>query len=166
MVRIATSPLLLWPCSPHVRGDGPPVIIPPPAPRLFSPRAWGWSSISPLRPCSGCVLPTCVGMVRPCCQPITLCASSPHVRGDGPNPSGRHGQTRPFSPRAWGWSASTDILCLRHPVLPTCVGMVRQKLTGVTLGGRSPHVRGDGPPQGANAKAGNKFSPRAWGWSE
>jgi len=50
-------------------------------------------------------------------------------------------------------------------VLPTCVGMVRSLGMGLYLWGRSPHVRGDGPQQRASQRAGQSFSPRAWGWS-
>ena len=132
----------------------------------FSPRAWGWSGQSGFSGVGDRVLPTCVGMVRrgaPCSR---LTASSPHVRGDGPQwATGEHSGTQ-FSPRAWGWSVVSTLRRRRRGVLPTCVGMVR--LCKATPGPRwcSPHVRGDGPMFSNSNDKMPAFSPRAWGWSE
>ena len=71
-----------------------------------------------------------------------------------------------FSPRAWGWSV--DSILPAHPlaVLPTRVGMVRRPRGLLAIAGGSPHARGDGPAAIAMAIYLNRFSPRAWGWSE
>src|ERR1039458_8290383 len=90
---------------------------------------------------------------------------SPHVRGDGPYLDNFNVTIRSFSPRAWGWSATTlPAFCSAH-VLPTCVGMVRIGHQHYTRGGSSPHVRGDGPSCHRFADRRQAFSPRAWGWS-
>ena len=132
----------------------------------FSPRAWGWSvyrraHVEPMQRRQ--VLPTCVGMVRPCGRPNPD-DRSPHVRGDGPGmQSARlHGL---FSPRAWGWSGSLNRSCHWRSVLPTCVGMVRSSSWPTWAYRRSPHVRGDGPPSVSTCPYLRMFSPRAWGWS-
>jgi len=71
--------------SPHVRGDGPPVVLSCARRFRFSPRAWGWSGNHRQHRCRGSVLPTCVGMVREDLMDRPTCKSSPHVRGDGPS---------------------------------------------------------------------------------
>ena len=131
----------------------------------FSPRAWGWSECSPRRRLRGCVLPTCVGMVRAPRTSLEYVARSPHVRGDGPSclisssPLRSFSHVRGdgptddlviwshvgFSPRAWGWSVETASSSLASQ--------------------RSPHVRGDGPAAPGSEQEQGLFSPRAWGWS-
>ena len=54
----------------------------------------------------------------------------------------------------------------RWPVLPTCVGMVRDWFAAHEDCNRSPHVRGDGPAIFGKVWDRKTFSPRAWGWSE
>jgi len=148
-----------------VRGDGPNVCVARLIKSAFSPRAWGWSANILPRLCLHRVLPTCVGMVRSRSPSLKIPLCSPHVRGDGPQQRRRRQRHKLFSPRAWGWSVSVLTCSLELRVLPTCVGMVRQQLTGVTLDGRSPHVRGDGPPRRIFVCPSAEFSPRAWGWS-
>jgi len=87
------------------------------------------------------------------------------VRGDGPNLASIHDLLTQFSPRAWGWSGDSLKVCLRHPVLPTCVGMVRNPSRSSVVAKCSPHVRGDGPVPRLIGWRGCEFSPRAWGWS-
>ena len=112
--------------SPHVRGDGPKSSRGTCCHDPFSPRAWGWSEIGKANDYSDAVLPTCVGMVRPRSNRPNRRRSSPHVRGDGPKSSRGTCCHDPFSPRAWGWSALPRSSRAAQPVLPTCVGMVRQ----------------------------------------
>ena len=131
--------------SPHVRGDGPITMPVGPNERKFSPRAWGWSGLTVVAFDTPLVLPTCVGMVRRPLSHEKWPGRSPHVRGDGPNPVPTALSATAFSPRAWGWSASASTPALRAPVLPTCVGMVRERPPWPSNMRRSPHVRGDGP---------------------
>ncbi len=72
---------------------------------------------------------------------------------------------RLFSPRAWGWSGKYSSDWIFREVLPTCVGMVRHRMTAKSAGSCSPHVRGDGPIRGRCFVVEGMFSPRAWGWS-
>ncbi len=76
----------------------------------------------------GEVLPTRVGMVR--WNPIGFSTKhcSPHARGDGPIFSFGLGKGRKFSPRAWGWSGLMRVCPYCREVLPTRVGMVRNRL--------------------------------------
>ena len=191
--------------SPHVRGDGPierkSCAVIEFSPRAwgwsergirithdddrFSPRAWGWSVVPFRWDSFTCVLPTCVGMVRIYRGMFIGSPSSPHVRGDGPNPIPRPTVRDRFSPRAWGWSAVSGLGEREALVLPTCVGMVRTSrgwspfhASSPHVRGdgprrsrhelsmhRSPHVRGDGPTPCGNFSLRSEFSPRAWGWS-
>jgi len=50
-------------------------------------------------------------------------------------------------------------------VLPTRVGMVRHGNREILLPRRSPHPRGDGPPDNRAGCSVAEFSPPAWGWS-
>ena len=70
--------------SPHPRGDGPPVQVEAQKPWRFSPPAWGWSGLIYVEVQPTGVLPTRVGMVRRWFLIFTICAGSPHPRGDGP----------------------------------------------------------------------------------
>ena len=164
MVRASSADLRRPGRSPHVRGDGPyagdaapdAVTFSPRAwgwsarqlqpigRRAFSPRAWGWSGLPTRAATSWRVLPTCVGMVRDCREPVVATRRSPHVRGDGPAIRRRR---------------------LDDAVLPTCVGMVRSRRTAPGDASRSPHVRGDGPSHVLAIARRATFSPRAWGWS-
>ena len=157
--------LKLWGLrSPHVRGDGPDAEVRGPASCKFSPRAWGWSESRSRRALQMAVLPTCVGMVR--AIPSVLRAMA-------------------FSPRAWGWSVqvcTTIAATERSPhvrgdgplmairirehlsVLPTCVGMVRHRISRGSEYVFSPRAWGwSGPRSGCHQR--REFSPRAWGWS-
>ncbi len=131
--------------SPHTRGDGPQFCNSVGSLELFSPHAWGWSVWCGENPLDRIVLPTRVGMVRLGPWRLRLPQSSPHTRGDGPSawrftvPSGK------FSPHAWGWSGLDATVWNRVSVLPTRVGMVRQKLLRASVVYGSPHTRGDGP---------------------
>ncbi len=90
---------------------------------------------------------------------------SPHPRGDGPPYHVHRFSLRGFSPPAWGWSAETIANGIGLDVLPTRVGMVRMSNPITTFEGRSPHPRGDGPPQALKSWLRISFSPPAWGWS-
>ncbi len=131
----------------------------------FSPRAWGWSVIDrPSERACG-VLPTCVGMVRRYVNIWLPWASSPHVRGDGPNCSCFWASRSAFSPRAWGWSEISYTIAEAKRVHPTCEGMVRNGVIVTYQFVGSPHVRGDGPHCDSLLGDFARFSPRAWGWS-
>ena len=112
------------------------------------------------------VLPTRVGMVRKRPSPSRTITGSPHTRGDGPGGIRLRAVRPSFSPHAWGWSALECFQSVAHEVLPTRVGMVRDAMSWPSRAGRSPHTRGDGPPDNATPANGSGFSPHAWGWSD
>ena len=85
--------------SPHACGDGPHGDGIWWCRALFSPRVWGWSSISRDRRRSGRVLPTRVGMVRRDEILNIVQASSPHACGDGPASANASRHIAAFSPR-------------------------------------------------------------------
>ena len=133
---------------PHMRGDGPYLVLPPTGRAWFSPHAWGWSETFETYAEEALVFPTCVGMVRP--RTATACSSTrfPHMRGDGP-PSCAPCRILPtFSPHAWGWSENRRIAENLQKVFPTCVGMVRVRAAHPARLSRFPHMRGDGPKNG------------------
>ena len=131
----------------------------------FSPPAWGWSDVRPRDRWRDDVLPTRVGMVRPCGPPVEAGSRSPHPRGDGPAIARPAGSGSAFSPPAWGWSCATRRALERDGVLPTRVGMVRVTMSRPGPAYCSPHPRGDGPLDVESLRAQLEFSPPAWGWS-
>ena len=165
MVRSLPPPFPLPTGSPHARGDGPCACRVHERHALFSPRAWGWSDIDGQLDRIEDVLPTRVGMVRLIGPASTGSIGSPHARGDGPRILARVSAAGKFSPRAWGWSAYPLGRFGGHRVLPTRVGMVRRKARLLLPLPRSPHARGDGPPNQFDCLLMQTFSPRAWGWS-
>ncbi len=90
---------------------------------------------------------------------------SPHTRGDGPRTESRFLSFAQFSPHAWGWSGARGEREWAEFVLPTRVGMVRQKRVSAIASERSPHTRGDGPFRKRKTAQNQRFSPHAWGWS-
>ena len=113
--------------SPHTRGDGPVPAAVREMAVSFSPHAWGWSAVSRCERSRRFVLPTRVGMVR-CMERIRKAyPCSPHTRGDGPTATQILFRTAQFSPHAWGWSVVEFFPALGGNVLPTRVGMVRDK---------------------------------------
>ena len=165
MVREAECPCEERPGSPHTRGDGPEQGRAQSLQDLFSPHAWGWSAQTNPILRYKMVLPTRVGMVRPLPTSARDDCSSPHTRGDGPKLNAFFVIERSFSPHAWGWSGSADLVGWQSVVLPTRVGMVRSGFPRRTRAHGSPHTRGDGPSAISDVARGSLFSPHAWGWS-
>ena len=165
MVRQGSLERALQDSSPHARGDGPAWGDSSTGCGAFSPRAWGWSELRLAQEAFQRVLPTRVGMVRIACVLLLSASSSPHARGDGPESGTPCSLAYSFSPRAWGWSEHWHCLPHRSAVLPTRVGMVRDRYPRTSGWRGSPHARGDGPQAGTLVILLPAFSPRAWGWS-
>ncbi len=127
MVRSPPFPQQSRLSSPHPRGDGPRDRMVRPEPLQFSPPAWGWSAVHDVLSLGGCVLPTRVGMVRVVVPEVALRKRSPHPRGDGPSQDAPEKAPVLFSPPAWGWSARQANASIPDSVLPTRVGMVRNR---------------------------------------
>ncbi len=152
-------------CAPHARGDGPFDALLQRFAKACSPRTWGWSGgLEAARPRSR-VLPTHVGMVRPCRSSCGWPAGAPHARGDGPFFAYERVCSMECSPRTWGWSVGIAASKTWSSVLPTHVGMVRTTRQGQSDNHRAPHARGDGPSCSRARRAGGACSPRTWGWS-
>src|SRR5208282_4478612 len=130
-----------------------------------SPRVWGWSGRAMESGNTGGVLPTRVGMVRLSSLRRGCSRCSPHACGDGPPSVAPPRRERRFSPRVWGWSGCHHYAAAAHGVLPTRVGMVRNRARLIPSPRRSPHACGDGPYCLANSLFLSAFSPRVWGWS-
>ncbi len=151
--------------SPHTRGDGPAAKTCGRECGTFSPHAWGWSVDGAPRLRPKRVLPTRVGMVRPCGAGPRQQKRSPHTRGDGPVQKALTSGNLTFSPHAWGWSGRASGLLYSLFVLPTRVGMVRTWGQRPPQDCSSPHTRGDGPRSVHAWVRVDAFSPHAWGWS-
>ena len=134
-------------CSPHPRGDGPVMLDCDDGSVSGSPHPRGDGPIATLPRCDSSRRsphPRGDGPVRR--SQSARSRSSPHPRGDGPDSQRDQLIRWPFSPPAWGWSASSTIRSTGScVVLPTRVGMVR---TGMVHSAYSA-----------------SFSPPAWGWS-
>ena len=138
-----------WRRSPHVRGDGPRRRLRPGRRRARSPHARGDGPQSrPVRRPAGRRSPHARGDgPQIAARSADHAGSSPHVRGDGPRQWCAHRLARIGSPHVRG--DGPNMPTRRDApvvVLPTCVGMVR--------------TRGD---VGVRRE---RFSPRAWGWSD
>src|SRR5690606_41831701 len=90
---------------------------------------------------------------------------APDARGDGPLARYWYESLAKCSPRAWGWSDGMRSRWLPHLVLPTHVGMVRDRERGTRNRVRAPHARGDGPTSRGGVASCASCSPRTWGWS-
>ena len=145
MVRVAATCGLAKLGAPHPRGDGPGYSAGYKAGRKCSPPAWGWSAVPDHLRLPRDVLPTRVGMVRRSTAQPRSSLSAPHPRGDGPGSSSLCRRQRLCSPPAWGWSEVTFTSPRVEWVLPTRVGMVRNRIHIRTFRLGAPHPRGDGP---------------------
>ena len=125
MVRRNNRPRETRDGFPHARGDGPRGGVVIVWNRLFSPRPWGWSAMPKITAEIKKVFPTPVGMVRYACFGASAAICFPHARGDGPRNSVLRGYGEWFSPRPWGWSATSTGITDIYVVFPTPVGMVR-----------------------------------------
>ena len=114
--------------GPHARGGGPAPRERAPRAVYRSPRAWGWTGApevgrgdrrqvptrggGPVWPKSGwaalCQVPTRVGVDRRRSWRAPRCRPGPHARGGGPKVKQRQQQNDHRSPRAWGWTATSD----------------------------------------------------------
>ncbi len=150
---------------PHVRGGGPGTRLAVQQMREYSPRAWGWTVGPTGRHQASAVFPTCVGVDRCLSCPQPKHTSIPHVRGGGPTPTGLISTPIMYSPRAWGWTASSGDRDAAKRVFPTCVGVDRPGFVNPFRGLRIPHVRGGGPPADMTDEEWGLYSPRAWGWT-
>ena len=113
--------------SPHARGDVPPAPKKPIEVPPFSPRPWGCSGRPAQLAAAMSLLPTPVGMFRRPAQLAAAMSASPHARGDVPSSHHRCHASPCFSPRPWGCSVQIALGQLHLDLLPTPVGMFRQK---------------------------------------
>ena len=154
---------LLGPGSPHTRGDVPKREERAPSRPAFSPHAWGCPGLALLVPLVLVVLPTRVGMSRASSLARRKKPCSPHTRGDVPGHALALSSVQPFSPHAWGCPASRSPPGNCCSVLPTRVGMSRNRPRNAGTWAGSPHTRGDVPPSVVVVAPHAVFSPHAWG---
>ena len=153
------------PSSPHARGDVPACSGRTVAHGGFSPRPWGCSVSHAALSMGIHLLPTPVGMFRNLASSTFFLFTSPHARGDVPEPNMKHDTETVFSPRPWGCSEFLGRLRFVDCLLPTPVGMFQFSKAKLRFTLASPHARGD-VPFGFVDVAGTKcFSPRPWGCS-
>ena len=110
---------------PHARGDGPSITDVDGLYTMYSPRPWGWTGWRREK-VEGClVFPTPVGMDRSSRWWRRRPRSIPHARGDGPLRAPLQDRKVVYSPRPWGWTATSRPSARRGSVFPTPVGMDR-----------------------------------------
>jgi len=145
MVRANGAPRLPRRPCPHARGDGPTSASAWGSARALSPRPWGWSVQEDIAALLLALVPTPVGMVRAESRTARFPRPCPHARGDGPSPHGSSGKMQHLSPRPWGWSEPPGAFLLDCALVPTPVGMVRERSWAGEPCCPCPHARGDGP---------------------
>src|SRR5207302_914619 len=130
---------------PHACGGGPAPKRPPAWNIGLSPRMWGWTDRPPGAAPAGEVVPTHVGVDRRRRRALNLRPSCPHACGGGPAlPFGI--RKRPtLSPRMWGWTDQPLSDLPPAGVVPTHVGVDRDKRRGGLFCNRCPHACGGGP---------------------
>ena len=151
--------------SPHARGDVPCGREFRIGSSGFSPRPWGCSGRLRRLGRRGVLLPTPVGMFRPCPGALRTRAPSPHARGDVPMTTASSPSASTFSPRPWGCSSLDEKLDSKRGLLPTPVGMFRPSRITTSVLRPSPHARGDVPVRCRSSEKPRSFSPRPWGCS-
>ena len=113
--------------APHARGDGPDFRRSHVPCTPCSPRTWGWTADAPLPPSTSAMLPTHVGMDRGVGGAAAAASYAPHARGDGPRARRLPTGVGACSPRTWGWTARAQVRAEARAMLPTHVGMDRQR---------------------------------------
>ena len=151
--------------SPHARGDVPRSGEQHAFLGCFSPRPWGCSDAHVADPPSVVLLPTPVGMFLTADRCTSSNRTSPHARGDVPQPRRRVLPDALFSPRPWGCSALLGPARQSQALLPTPVGMFRASSMSASDPTASPHARGDVPATMKPNCRRPAFSPRPWGCS-
>ena len=90
----------------------------------------------------------------------------PHARGGGPVGGTEALTLEASSPRAWGWTVIECWVTEPDGVVPTRVGVDRDRGRPDRPCVRRPHARGGGPVDWRGYLERFWSSPRAWGWTE
>ena len=112
------------------------------------------------------VVPTHVGVDRPPAGSGPGRRRRPHARGGGPAYHLSHHLPRSSSPRTWGWTGIDLRASADAYVVPTHVGVDRERPPQYAETPCRPHARGGGPGYRFGSDKPNPSSPRTWGWTE
>ncbi len=134
--------------------------------RRLSPHTWGCPAVSPLDKALWKLVPTHVGMSRPCHRGYSIFRSCPHTRGDVPYIKPHLTKNMSLSPHTWGCPVSIFSAGYRYGLVPTHVGMSRGGRYVVTTENPCPHTRGDVPHPAQASKTNTTLSPHTWGCPE
>ena len=130
-----------------------------------SPRTWGWTVAAPSSATRPRVVPTHVGVDRAVGPSSAATHRRPHARGGGPFTGTDAEIMIQSSPRTWGWTGLAAGPVLSQLVVPTHVGVDRERSCPLAeLRGR-PHARGGGPAPVPPHFRQRPSSPRTWGWT-
>ena len=149
---------------PHACGDGPLQRRASATLAASSPRLWGWPGLHSVPLVDAVEFPTPVGMARVGRPGSGSSARVPHACGDGPTETPWATEVSGSSPRLWGWPDLGYTRQRLYQEFPTPVGMARRGQGRCGVFGRVPHACGDGPRPYPLSRAGNRSSPRLWGW--
>src|SRR5690606_16367897 len=104
-----------------------------------------------------------VGVYRGSFTQAPLVSGRPHARGDVPQAPRARSTVLSSSPRAWGCTVHRIGPLLGPVVVPTRVGVYRERRAPIGTRRRRPHARGGVPPATRILRPVFSSSPRAWG---
>ena len=164
--RCPTPVLPTMSCCPHVCGGGPSGALKSSPSLALSPRMWGWTVRLRSAAHWKAVVPTYVGVDRFLHRRRFVRAGCPHVCGGGPTGKRTTESFPALSPRMWGWTAGGHYPGSCREVVPTYVGVDRQRFKSVQVRHSCPHVCGGGPRFATHENPSQRLSPRMWGWTD
>jgi len=112
------------------------------------------------------IIPTHVGVDRARNGASPVQHHHPHARGGGPvMPSDLRNHTV-SSPRTWGWTEERGNRRVDLVIIPTHVGVDRERSSSSAIWVYHPHARGGGPLNALLDPSPTRSSPRTWGWTD
>ncbi len=150
---------------PHTRGGVPRAKLNHKKRAKLSPHTWGCSDESRGRSHQSRVVPTHVGvfLASTCVQLPDHCC--PHTRGGVPWVVCADNRRIELSPHTWGCSSVFTITTHSSPVVPTHVGVFRQKIHIIITWHSCPHTRGGVPSRCSSVADLKLLSPHTRGCS-
>ena len=148
---------------PHARGGVPCQLAHCAIPHMLSPRTWGCTGRNAMIGRVYLVVPTHVGVYRPVRLEVLGMDRCPHARGGVPAIERHALPELVLSPRTWGCTVEAGRLATPDEIVPTHVGVYRDRGRLARVGGDCPHARGGVPVLNSGSVGLARLSPRTWG---